>query len=387
VQYGLLKKCLEEHRFTVRPYVPQTDKSKRPRITYKAASGGGENTLMNKIVENLKLHIEEEIEYEEGVKIEYGFIIDLPAPRKLLCIGRVDKETFKNKKGQKEATILAGNDYVQIDGKRDEWKILGELKKGKPKFWCDDEVTKQYFDSLGRVDQLDWVDYVDEKEQAEKEAKKKEKKAVKKHRRKMTESTTVTTPSSEMSFGSRFTEEDEAVKARQRAKQNEKRKRQQQRRKEEAEKEAKPFMLTLTPGSDSEDSKNSSSNSDKWDLLHRFPDAVLEEHSKKGKLRVTTYTRKAALESDDDCDDGHRKIRVKLPKSEHQQPPRKDSVKDIEEHENVRGFDEVVRASTKEEIEPYLHRPGTVIVVSEEDIGRTVEDLQALDVKYVGRGL
>lgn len=352
VQYELLKKCLEEHHFTVRPYVPPSDKSKRPKITYKAAQGGGENTLMNKIVENLRLHIEEEIEYEEGIKIDYGFVIDLPAPTKLLCIGRVDKVTFKDKKGQKEATILAGNDYVQIDGKREEWKILGEIKKGKIKFWCDDEVTKQYFDSLGRVDQLDWVDYVEEKEQAEKEAKKKEKKAAKKHRRKMTGSTTFTSPSSEMSFGSRLTAEDEAVKARQRAKQKEKRKRQQQRRKEEAVEEARPFILTLTPGSDSEDTKNSSSSSDRWDVLHRFPDAVFEE-SKKGKLRARALPKRAGIESDDDSNHGDRKIRVKLPKAEHQQQTRKDSVKDVEGES--RGL-EVVRASTGEEVEPYLER-------------------------------
>ena len=384
VQYELLKKCLEEHRFTVRPFVQMATKPKRPHVTYETAQGGGENKLMNAIMKSLKKYIQEELVYEEGVEIEYGFIIDFPAPKKSLCIGRVDRETFKEKKDQEGATIEAGNDHAQFDGTKEQWKILGHIRNGKPKLWCDEDVTKQYFDSIGRINEINCVDYIEEKVQAEKKAKKKEKKAAKKHRRKITESTTVTTPSSEMSFGSRFTEEDEAVKARQRAKQNEKRKRHQQRRKGEAEKEVeKPFIITMIANSDSDESKTSSTSSN-WETLHKFQDAVFQQHSKKDKLRALTFQRKPKVEACDDSDEDDKKIRVNLPKVEQTQQPRKDSVKEVEEED--RGI-EIVHVSTAEETRPYLQRGGQVWVTSKEDIQESNGELKARDLKYLGRGL
>lgn len=356
----------------VRVHVVQAEKSRRPKVTYKAVQGEGEKTLFNEIVRNFAVFVQE-TEYQRDVVLEYGFVADVPGPRKRLALARVDREAFAL--GREGATIPARNLYQPPGGEVEEWKVLGEVRKGEVKFWCGEEITKLYFDSLGRVGDTAFVDYVQENEEAEKVEKRRDKKAAKKHRRMMTESS-ATTPS-ESSFGSRFTDEEEVVKARQRAKQNEKRKKQQQRRREDAEKPGKgsTVFIALKGSSDSEDSKSDGSEGKFWNFKHKLQDGVVVEDS-KGR-----YQAARAVENMEESDEEVPKPRVKLPKRDQAQDAkrRKDSVKDSDDGEDEKG---PLVVATMDELRPYLGLGNRIMVMNPVDESDVTKGFQ-----YLGRGL
>ena len=341
-QYELLKQSLEESGLTVRPYLQPTESKKFPKASKETLEGGGKNTLMSRITKTME-HLVNDKEFEKSVKIQYGFLADVPGPKKALCIARVDEEMFEGLKGQKGAWIPSL--YTPLDGKKEQWKIVGEIRDSEAKFWCGEETTKSYFDSLGQIGNTAWQDFVHEKEEKEREERRKEKRAAKKHRRMMTESTTATTPS-EMSFGFRLTEEEEEMaRARKRAKQNEKRKKQKQRRREEA---LEVIDVELKTGSDSDDTKSNDSAKEIRDLLQAYQKSQFELQARTTNERPGD----SGVGSDDeDSAEEERRPKVKLPKRQHQ-----DSSKETDAGDEDQGV-EIVVVQNMEEARQYMHRP------------------------------
>ena len=373
VQYELLKENLEESGFTVRAYVQQTESKKFPKVDKKSLEGGGENTLMSRIMKSMEHQVNDK-EFEKGVKIQYGFIADVPGPKKALCIVNVDEVMFESKKGEKGASIPGL--YTTLEGRREQWKIVGEIRNGEAKFWCTEEETKSYFDSLGLIGNTAWQDLAEEKMEKEREERRKEKRAAKKHRRMMTESTTATTPS-EMSFGFRLTEdEEEVVKARQRAKQNEKRKKQKQRRREEA---MEANNTTSENGSDSDDTKSDDSGKKKWSTIAKQGNRAVQQN-KQGEYKVVTFTDlpedSGVGSNGEDSAEEERRPKVKLPVMQHQRL-------DKEVRVDEEGL-ETVMVQSVEEARQYMHRP--MLVAWPQEDGSEKRTLYS-DLSFIGRGL
>ncbi|KAK3713652.1 hypothetical protein LTR37_008346 [Vermiconidia calcicola] len=234
-EFAELRKDLERMGLTVRSYKPQVDPpNKFPKPTYKAAMGGEKNALINKVMKNLEKGI---AEWYESTGVRFGMLVDYPdAKVKTLGIIRLDEDVFLDLQAKDDATIdvrdsLGIQEYT--------CKVIGEIRDGVPKFYCSEDETKAYFNSVGEMKTFMVRDFVKTRQAAEALALKEQKKQAKKHRRQLTASTSASTPASENSFAFLPSQDsDEAVRARQREKNNAKRKAQKERRKASAAEEA-----------------------------------------------------------------------------------------------------------------------------------------------------
>lgn len=182
-EYTELRKDLERHGLTVRPYItsPEIASTKFPSPTYKAITGEGENTLMARCMRTLRDSVSKT---NDGEGIVTGLLADLPGRRaKSLAILRVPDEDM-NKETVTFRAPLDENETVM--------NVVGRIDDGEIKLEVPDEEFKKYFNSLGGFAKTSLVPFIDvraERERLEKEAAKRKKKEAKKHRRNATAST------------------------------------------------------------------------------------------------------------------------------------------------------------------------------------------------------
>lgn len=247
-EYEGLKKALERGGLTVRDYVSQADKSRYPKVSYKTVQGEeeGKVTLMKRIQEKMEGYVKA-VEEQHETSIEYGFIADVPGKTKALAVARVDAEQLLLFEEGETTTLPARNAFGLAEGAEANWVIIGTIRDGEPKFTVDEDTVKSYFDGIGKTGPISWIDYAKDKEIAEREGRKAEKKAAKKQRRKMAESVTSGDTPTELSFDAKIEDDEEIVKARQRAKANEKRKRQKQEKKDRKEVVDNLFTIKTKP--------------------------------------------------------------------------------------------------------------------------------------------
>ncbi|KAK3698931.1 hypothetical protein LTR37_016718 [Vermiconidia calcicola] len=233
-EFAELRKDLERLGLTVRPYKPQIDPpNKFPKPTYKAAMGGEKNALINKIMKDLEKGI---AGWYESTGVHFGMLVDFPDTKvKTLGIIRLDEDVFLELQAKDDATIKV-RDSLGIQEYA--CKVIGEIRNGMPMFYCSDDETKVYFNSVGELKTFMVRDFVKTRQAAEALALKEQKKQAKKHRKELTASTSASTPASESSFAFLPPQDSEvAVRARQREKNNAKRKAQKERRKASAAEE------------------------------------------------------------------------------------------------------------------------------------------------------
>ena len=402
-EYALLKVCLEEHGFTVRPYVVPSAQKK----------GGGGKKIMNEIKDKVG-YLVQETEYDEEVKITTGLLAEVVGSKKVLAIVSADQEMINHLKNQEDATITDGIFQTEA-GPKQLGKVLGEIKNTIDiNFWAADDFVRKFFDGQGAIHHVpEFVDFIERKKREAAEQRKKDKKAAKKHRRMMTESTTTATTPSELSVGE---DGNEATKSRQRAKQNEKRKKQAQRRREEAATEAaedakqqaginKSVTFTLKNNSDSEDSNSNSSDSGTWD--RRIMGDALISTNAKGHVRVQQLSApiqqrswqqivaealsekereseavgeaQTVVEAGVEESEAVKKPRVKLPKMEYRKDSVKDSGSEDEGEEN-----KTVVVQTMAELRPYMESGNPIVVVHPED---DTDASKGWNMRYLGKGL
>ena len=247
-----LRAGLKAKGLTVRTHEYESQVKKFPKLGYKAIMGGGEgNTLINGCIHFMSNAIAS-LEMENGKELKRGIIADFSGnTKKMLVIVRLDADMLEHIR-RDAPTVTVTHDFTKQEKK---CEVIGEIVDSKPKFYCDEIVTKTFFDSLGKPYSVTWHDAIEEKENAEKEALKAQRKQAKKHRRQVTASTLTST--SDKSFASAPQESNEAVKARQREKNKAKKKAQQGRKKTAAIEEAatETTNTTLTTGGDAKKSK------------------------------------------------------------------------------------------------------------------------------------